>query len=174
MARHPAWFERIDTVLAVLRQSPLEWLGRNEMAAIFAVSERDSIRLLHKFGATERDDVLTLARSSLVAQLEAVRGGSTYAAFLRQRQEVAQELKAARAEDQARRFRVRAAAPAQPPIRLEDLPATITWRRLEPSGQGRFEIRYDDGADLLWQLAQFLRAAGVNRTEYMEATEPGE
>lgn len=31
--------------------------------AIFGVGERDSIRLLHKFGAIERDDVLSLPRS---------------------------------------------------------------------------------------------------------------
>jgi hypothetical protein len=174
MARHPAWFDRIDTILAVVRQSPLEWLGRNELAAIFEVSERDSIRLLHKFGAIERDDVLTLSHSSLAAQLEAIRGGGAYAAFLGQRQEVARELNAARAQDQARRFRVRAAAPSEPLIRLEDLPSTITWRRSAAAGPGRFEIRYSDGADLLWQLAEFLRAAGVNRTEYIEGTEPGE
>ena len=53
---------------------------------------------------------------------------------------------------------------------MEDLPKTITWRRAD--GLGRFEVLYDDGADLMWQLAEFLRAAGVNRDEFFAATEP--
>ena len=87
MARHPEWFERLDANTEVVRQSGrLEWIGRQEMKAIFCCSERDSIRLLHKFGGEERDNALSLPRSALLAQLEAIRSGSTYAAFLRQRQ----------------------------------------------------------------------------------------
>ena len=33
-------------------------------------------------------------------------------------------------------------------------------------------VVYDDGADLLWQLAEFLRVVGANREAYTEATEP--
>src|SRR5215831_14739601 len=103
MARHPNWFERLDAILAIVRQaSQLDWLGRNEIQAIFDCSERDSIRLLHKFGAEDRDDALSLPRTSLLAQLEAIRSGSTYAAFLRQRQDVVKQLTAARTEAAAR------------------------------------------------------------------------
>lgn len=173
MARHPEWFERLDAILDVVRQAGhLEWLGRTEMKAIFNCSERDSIRLLHKFGAEERANALSLPRSALLAQLEAVRGGSTFAAFSRQRQGVAKQLAAARAETSARQFRVRAAAPEERSARLQDLPRTITWRRAAPTGPARFEILYDDGADLMWQLAEFLNAAGVNRTEFLAGTEP--
>ena len=98
MARHPDWFERFDAILDVVRQSDrLAWLGRAEMKAIFCCSERDSIRLLHKFGAEERDNALSLPRTSLLTQLEAIRVGTTFAAFLRQRQDVAKHLSAARA-----------------------------------------------------------------------------
>jgi hypothetical protein len=57
-------------------------------------------------------------------------------------------------------------------VRLEDLPETIIWRRAGPTGPARFEIRYDDGADLMWMLAEFLNAAGVNRAEFLAGTEP--
>ena len=172
MARHPEWFARLDAILDVVRQADFEWLGRSEMKAIFCCSERDSIRLLHKFGAEERSNALSLPRSSLVAQLEAIRVGSTYAAFARQHQGVAQHLAAARTETAARQFRVRPAWPEEPLARFEDLPPTIAWRRASPTGPARFEIRYDDGADLMWQLAEFLRAAGVNREEFFAGTEP--
>jgi hypothetical protein len=161
--------------LEVVRLSyGLEWIGRKEMKAIFCSSERDSIRLLHKFGAVERDNALSLPRSALLAQLEAIRSGSTYAAFLRQRHDVVQHLPAARADAAARQFRVPSRAPEDLRARFKDLPKTITWRRAVASGPGRFEILYDDGADLMRQLAEFLSAAGVNRQEFLAATDPSD
>ena len=53
-----------------------------------------------------------------------------------------------------------------------DLPGTLTWRRTVPAGPARFEILYDDGADLMWQLSEFLRVCSSNRDDYFEATEP--
>ena len=37
MARHPAWFERLDALLEVVRESRLDWLGRNEIGITFPV-----------------------------------------------------------------------------------------------------------------------------------------
>lgn len=168
MARHPEWFSRLDTIEETLQhQVAAEWFGRQEVAAAFGVSDRDSIRLLHKFGAERQADALTVSRSALLAQLGAVRAGSAYQAFLRQREHVAGHLAAARAESAARRFRVPPAQREPAKARLEDLPTTLTWRRASPPAPGRFEILYDDGADLMWQLAEFLAAAGVNREEFL-------
>jgi hypothetical protein len=173
LARHPDWFERLDSLTGVVRQAEhLQSLGRNEIKAIFACSERDSIRLLHKFGAQKRGDALSLPRSALLAQLEAIRAGSTYGAFLRQRQDVAKKLIAARAETAARQFPVGPAAIEDQRPSLQNLPQTVTWRRSAPEGPGRFEIFYRDGADLMRQLADFLAAAGVHREEFFAATEP--
>jgi hypothetical protein len=141
--------------------------------AVFCCSERDSIRLLHKFGAEEKNNSLSLPRSSLLAQLEAIRVGSTYAAFLRQRQDVAKHLSAARAETAARQFRVRPAVQERP-ARLEDLPPTITWRRASMVGPGRFEVVYADGADLICHLVVSFGSAGVNREEFFAGTEPSD
>lgn len=172
MARHPDWFQRLDAIVEIVsRADRLEWLGRTEIEAIFGCSQRDSIRLLHKFGAAERDNALSLPRTALLTQLNAIRAGSTYAAFHRQRQGVARELSAARAATAARQFQVRPVVPDAPPPRFEDLPDTIRWRRTPAAGQARFEILYRDGADLMRQLAEFLAAAGVNREEFFEATE---
>jgi hypothetical protein len=166
MARHPDWFERLDSVREIVRQADTEWLGRKEIQAVFGCSERDSIRLLHKFGAEERDNALSLPRTSLLAQLDAIAAGTTYAAFLRQRQDVARQLSAARAETAARQFRVSAIPAEDPPRGLADLPSTISLR------PGTFAIRYTDGGDLMRQLAEFLSVAGVNREEFFAATEP--
>ena len=129
MARHPDWFNRLDAMLEVGRQTQVDHLGRLEVRALFAVSERDSIRLLHKFGAAKINDSLSLPRASLLTQLEALRSGAVYAAFLRQRQQAAQNLAVARAENVARRRRVPGSAEFQAGKSLADLPAGV---RLEP------------------------------------------
>ena len=175
MARAPDWFSRLEVILATLGAAEgLEWLGRAEIRALFGCGERDSIRLLHKFGAVERDDALSLPRESLFLQLEAIANGSGYAAFRRQRAGLAQHLAQARTETAARQFRARAAFPEVPAPRLGDLPPTIHWRRTGPQGPARFEILYEDGADLMAQLAEFLHAAGANRAEFFDGTEPDE
>jgi hypothetical protein len=175
MARHPDWFERLDPILELVRRAgALDWIGRQEIGAIFSCSPRDSIRLLHRFGARQRDNALSLPRAELLAQLEAIRSGSTYAAFLGQRQDVVKQITAARAETAARQFRVGSAIPDERRTHLEDLPKTIKWRRREARGPARFEVLYDDGADLMWQLAEFLSAAGLNREEFLAATEPSD
>ena len=175
MARCPDWFPRLDGILDVVRSAATpDRLGRAEMKAVFQSSERDAIRLLHKFGAETGNDALSLPRASLLTQLEAIRAGSAFAAFSRQRQGVAQQLAAARAESSARLFPVRPLAQEQRRARLEDLPATIRWRHPGGTGPGRLEIEYDDGADLMWQLAEFLSAAGSNREEFLEGTEPAD
>ncbi len=172
MARHPEWFERLDSIQEVLRQSELERLGRKEIQAIFGCSERDSIRLLHRFGAEERANALSLPRVALRVQLEAIQVGSAYGAFLRQRQGVARHLAEARQETAARRFRVTAVDP--PAQGLKDLPETVTLEGAVRDGLGRFEIRYRNGADLMRQLASFLTVAGANREEFFAATEPSD
>lgn len=175
MARHPEWFERLPAIAETVRQAAgLDRIGRKQLQTIFSCSERDSIRLLHKFGAEEHDDALSLPRSALLAQLDAILAGETYAAFLRQREDVLTSLASARAEASAREFRATPRLRRDPHPRFEDLPPTIAWRRTSPAGPGRFEIVYDDGADLLWQLAEFLTAAGANRQEFLAHTEPSD
>ena len=173
MARAPDWFSRLDAILATLGAAEyMEWLGRAEMRALFGCSERDSIRLLHQFGAIERDDALALSRQALLPQLEAIAQGTRYEAFRRKRQGVAQQLAQASTETAARQFRARAAFPGAQAPSLAALPPTLTWRRAAPPGPARFEILYKDGADLLAQLAEFLHAAGAHREAFFEGTEP--
>jgi hypothetical protein len=67
VARHPDWFERLDAILDVTRQTGIDRLGRTHVKAIFCSSERDSWRLMRKFGAEEVGDALSLPRSALLA-----------------------------------------------------------------------------------------------------------
>jgi hypothetical protein len=112
-------------------------------------------------------------RLNLLIQLEAIRSGSTYAAYLRQRNQVASHLADARAHHGAREFRVQPSIPVRAGVTaLDALPGSIAWRRSVTRGPARFEIVYSDGADLMRQLAQFLGAAASQRDEFFAGTEP--
>lgn len=161
MARHPDWFARLDAILDTTRQMPLECLGRKEIKAVFACSERDSIRLLHKFGATVNADALSLPRSSLLAQLEALQSGTAYSAFLRQRQQVAKHLAVAHAENVARRRRIPGAAQFQAGKSLADLPAGV---RLEP---GRIVCEFAYPEDF-WAMIDTLADVAAQDPEAFE------
>ena len=161
MARHPDWFERLDAIVDTTRQMPVESLGRKEMKAVFACSERDSIRLLHKFGAAVNADALSLPRSALLAQLEALRSGMAYAAFLRQRQQVAQHLAVAQAENVARRRRIPGSAEFQAGKTIADLPAGV---RLEP---GRIVCEFAYPEDF-WSMIDALADIAAQDPEAFE------
>lgn len=169
MARQPRWFEQLDSILVALDGAPIDWLGRTEVRALFGLGERDAIRLLHRFGAAQHHNALLVSRQALQKQLEAIRNGSSYAAFAARRRHLAEGLSAARSQSAARQFRVPL---PQPRPSLDELPASITWRRETSKGLARFEILYHDGADLMSQLAGFLEAASADRTEFFRSTEP--
>jgi hypothetical protein len=172
MARFPDWFRRLDAILEILGGGgQTVWLGRTEIQAIFECSERDSIRLLHQFGAQRRENLLCLPVSALIPQLMAIRNGGRYSVYAGRRRGVATRLGTARAEAEARQFRVKPRSPDAVP-ELDSLPDSIRWRRSGPEAEARFEIVYRDGADLLRRIAEFLAAAGANREEFLSATEP--
>lgn len=167
MARFPNWFLRLDAIVDVIRQTSLDVLARREIAALFSCSDRDSIRLLHKFGATHSVDALSLPRSSLLTQLETVRLSAAYATFLRQRHQVAQTLAVAQAETVARNRRIAGSAEFQVGKTLKDLPAGI---RIEV-GRIVCEFRYpeefwaliDELADIAAQDPSAFEDATTNR-----------
>ncbi len=130
MPRHPEWFERIAAIEDAVREATeTEVFGAQEIGAAFQLGYRESLRLLHKFGARVEADALRVSREALLAQLEAVRASTSYRSFLQKRSGIAQHLARAREESAARRLRVRPARAETERTRLEHLPRTLTWQR---------------------------------------------
>lgn len=129
MARHPDWFQQLDAILAAAREAPTESFGRREIRALFGCAERDSIRLLHKFGAVRAGDALSLPRISLVSQLEAISRGPAYTAFHRKRRHLARHLAIARADHVARGQLIAGSVDFQPRSSFADLPPGVRLER---------------------------------------------
>jgi hypothetical protein len=171
----PAWFRNLPHILAELEDSPLPFLDRHAVQKLFRVEERRARQLLTLFagpeGLLQLGNAAGVPRERFLQTLRAFAQGEEVVAAEGERRRAAEQLQAAKTESAARQFRIMIGAPVERPY-LEALPKTITWRRTHRQGPARFEILYDDGADLAWQIAEFMRAASANRHEFFEATEP--
>ena len=175
MPAKPSWFRNLPYIIEGLEQSSLSFLDRQAVEKLFGVGERRARQVLEQFagreGLLQLGNAAAVPRERFLENLRAFSHGEEVAAAEGERRRAAEQLQAAKVESAARQFRVMIGNPAGRP-RLEALPETVAWRRAQPAGPARFAILYDDGADLLWQIAEFLRAASANRHEFFDATEP--
>lgn len=168
MARTPDWFDRLPNILGALRTSPAELLGRAEIQALFGTSERDSWRLLGRFGAQLAGDLLSVEKASLLSQLETLMAGADYRAFRRRKDRVADDLAITRPATQARFHRIAGNSEFDTSKRLKNLPSDIT---LEP---GRLEVRFGTEEDLWWLLDQLADIAAQDEAAFRSCIEPSE
>lgn len=166
MARNPDWFDRLPEILDTLRGSTAPTLNRANLQDLFAVGERDSWRLLHRFGADRTAEALTIERSALITQLEAVGASTAYQVFCRRRNHVAGEMAVSRLAAQARFRRISGQVEFVTGRTLPQLPPGIT---LEP---GRIEARFDTEEDLWWLLDQLADIAAQDAEAFREQVEP--
>ena len=163
MARHPEWFQRLDSILATAREAPSESFGRREIRALFGCAERDSIRLLHTFGAEKVADALSLPRGLLVSQIEAIRIGPAYAAFQRKRRQVAKHLAAAQADHIARQRPIAGSADFQAGTSFADLPAGVRLAR------GRITCEFERPEDFWALIDKLADIAAADPERFEEA-----
>ena len=167
MARPPDWFDRLDALQATLRASEIPSLGRREMQELFACSERESLRLLNRFGAVKIGDTLQLARRALLTQLEALRASRTFQLFRQKQQQLSETMAVARPASKAR-FRRIAGSVEFVPRTWTELSADIT---LEP---GRLEVRFATEEDLWFLLDQLADVAAQDGEGFRARIEPAD
>lgn len=88
MARAPSWYDHVDEAVVALRDFPAPTLERPDIERMFKLSRRDAVRFLHRFGAVERRDRLTIAPHKLLARLEDVQSSAEFLAERRRRAEL--------------------------------------------------------------------------------------
>jgi hypothetical protein len=154
MARAPSWYDHLDEAVGTLRHFPAPTVERPDVERVFHLSRRDAIRLLHKFGARERNDRLTIPRDALVRRLEAVRESPEYLSERRRREHLR--------ESRAELHRHAAAQRILLPVAARAAEATVAmlppYIRLY---RGRMEVDFPEGChdELLGRLLEVARAA---------------
>jgi hypothetical protein len=171
MARYPEWFERLDGILSELKGSP-ERLGRDEIRVLFGIGERDSLRLLNRFGARRSGDALAIDRGSLLHQLEALRSTGAYRAFRAQRGAVGRAVAAEAGQGREdspshpKRHRIHGTANFVPRPKLANLPPGV---KLEP---GRLTVEFAYSEDLWHALDQLANLAAADYEAFEQVAEP--
>lgn len=154
MARAPSWYDHLDEAVGALRQFPAPTVERPDVERVFRLSRRDAIRLLHKFGARERNDRLSIGREALVRRLEAVQESPEYLSERRRRDQVREAKSELRKHSVAQRMLLPAAAEA-PGSLAEMLPPHIRLYR------NRLTVDFPEGShdELLARLLEVARTA---------------
>lgn len=175
MPARPAWFRDLPCILEKLERSSRSLLDRQAVEALFGVEERRARQLLRQFAGPEGlvpvGNALGVPRDRFCHHLRRFAQGEEVAQAEEEGRYAAEQREDLKSETPAQRFRILLGEPVGRP-RLAQLPETITWRRTQPFGPARFEIWYDDGADLMEQMAKFLRAASAQKEEFYAGTEP--
>ena len=163
MARPVEWFQRLPDILRLLKDaSPL--LDRRQIEGLFAVSPRNAVHLLNRFGATRVGYALVIGREELTTALGAIASEDDYQRHYDRRRRVIAEL-AGRREDLKL---ARITLPESAASRLAELRPTI---RLTP---GHLSIQFDGAVDLLGQLLELSQVIGADfdRFEGLLAQDP--
>lgn len=163
MARSPSWFEQLPDILERISAFPAPILDRRTIERLFNVSRRDAFRLLHKFGAKSAGDSLAIQRDELLIQLDAIRGGDTYQAWVRRTGELGEQLSAAREAAPARHILIPV---AKHPLAVDSLPPGIHIHPLEAGRSGRLEIEFATNEELWLKLAELARTRARDRQAF--------
>lgn len=162
MARHPEWYLQLEPALAKLRQSPAaEILDRSRTEELFRLSRRDAIRLLHRLGARQKEGRLEIARTDVIAQLEAVQRGSAYQIWQASREQKLQKMGEARRTLTARRVPVE--WPPDADFRVANLPPSV---QIAP---GQITVSFATEEQLWRHLALLGRTAATDRAAFRAA-----
>jgi hypothetical protein len=162
----PAWFCRLDQILAALRELGSTWLDRRAIEKLFEVKPRRAQQLMRRFGPADLIGKNTVIKSAdLIGQLQALARGEEIARWRTLRQRAADAIRQAEAAAAARAIPV-PAAPDRLRRRLRDLPSSV---RLSP---GHLEIFFLDINDLWRQLGELAGAAIGDREAFREAATP--
>lgn len=153
MARPPTWFDHLDDAVIALHQFPAPTVERPDIERLFCLSRRDAIRLLHKFGAEERKDRLTIGRDKFLRSLNEVRQSAEFLAERRRREILREKRTELRRQNAAREYLLPVQLQPQAPAAV--LPDPVKLYR------NRLVVDFPDGAhdELLARLLEVARTA---------------
>lgn len=161
MARRAEWVHRASEVLAALDALEAPTLDRQAIQALFDVSPRQALRILHRFAGHRAGQALLIGRLELKSKLEALTASSDDVLFEQRRhQNVAAELRRIASARNARRLTI--AAPASPAL-----------TQMSPGirlGEGKLEISYTSGEELLGRLLELAQAVADDPERFRQVT----
>jgi hypothetical protein len=145
MPAHPAWFQRLDSILSELRALPADYLDRMAIERLFGVRQRRARQLMEGIPGFRAGNAFAVSRAALIARLERTATGDRFEREVRRRARLSDSLEKLRADSAARRVRLPAAQAAAGRSPL-DLPEGVEL------GPRELRIRFTGAADLAAKL----------------------
>jgi hypothetical protein len=139
----PAWFHRLDEILAELRDLKVSHLDRRAVEKLFGVRERRARQLMAGLPGLQAGNAFAAERLALLARFENTIAGERFQWENARRARLADELAFTRRQLAGRRVRIPASSL---PWRLPDVPAGI---ELTP---GELRITFQSAEDLAARL----------------------
>ena len=151
MPAQPAWFHRLDEILATLRGMESSHLDRLAVQKLFGVRERRARQLMAGLSGLRAGNAFAIARPALIARLEKTAAGGLFQWEVNRRARVVEELDRTRRQLGARRVRI-PAAPDTQDRQVRDLSEDIA---LKP---GELRIEFFGAEDLAAKLFELSQA----------------
>ena len=165
MPAQPAWFHRLDQILADLRALDVRYLDRQAIEKLFCVRQRRARQLMAGLPSLQIGNAVAVERQALGERLENLAKGERFQWELSRRTRVADSLETIRKQAAARRVRVPAAADVHD-RRVCDLPKGIELR------PGEVRIQFDGAEDLAAKLFELSQAMANEWDAFAKTVEP--
>jgi hypothetical protein len=167
MPAKPQWLLRIPEIIHQLRRLDLPVVDRMIVERLFGLRRRRAIDLLHSFGGYQTGRMFLIDRLRLIAQLEAVRGGSEFHYEERRKERLVETLDKLRKQSAAARVAIRVDRETMS-SKMADLGDGI---RLQP---GRLTVDFRDGEDLLSKLFRLAQSVANDFEKFQRVTQVSE
>lgn len=150
MPPQPAWFHRLEEILATLRSLEISHLDRSAVEKLFRVRERRARQLMAGLPCLQVGNAVAVDRQALIARLEKTTQNHRFQWEVTRRTRVADSLETLRKYALARQIRVPTGVDTRA-RRVPDLAEGIELRR----GELRIQFRgAEDLAAKLFELSQ--------------------
>jgi len=156
----PAWFHRLDEILAELRELQVSHLDRRAVEKLFGVRERRARQLMAGLPGIQAGNAFAADRLAFLARFENVAAGDRFQWESARRARLVEDLDRSRRLLAARRVRL------APPTAAASLPPGIA---LSP---GQLHITFHNAQDLASQLFALSQEMANNWQAFARAVEP--
>lgn len=157
----PNWFIRLPEIIATVTDSPAPVLDRASIEALFGVSRRQAIRIMHLFGGYQAGRTFLIGRDELLVGLTRLTSGDRGQQVARRKRRIWEEVTEHRSRVKSAAVEIPGVA-RFPALTLASLPDGV---RL---GRGQLQIQFQSPEDLLQKLYLLSQALAEDFDQFVE------
>jgi hypothetical protein len=163
MPAQPAWFHRLNSILAELQALGTDYLDRQAVERLFGVRERRARQLMAGLPCLQIGNAVAVSRAAVIERLENISASERFQWERARRARIVESLETVRKHAAARRVQIH--ADARKPV-LQSLSPAINVR------PGELQIHFTGAEDLAAKLFELSQAMADDWEAFVRAVEP--